>query len=208
MPNPLRFAPLSSEEYKDCFGNRKNIIACGRIEPQKGYEKLIRAFSIVANQFPGWVVDIYGQGKPGSDYPKELEKLVEDLRLSERIHFKGYHNDLNNAMKEHSVFCLSSEFEGFPNVLSEAMASGCACVSFDIVTGPREIIVDGLDGLIVEDQNIDALAEGLRILMGDEKMRYDFGLHAIEDIKRFSKDKVVDKWEHMFSKLVSNYNKG
>lgn len=208
MPNPLRFAPLTKEEYTAGFAGRKNIIACGRIEPQKGYDKLIRAFAKVADEYPSWDVDIYGQGKQGSNYPEELFRLVNDLHLSERIHFFGYRKDLDNAMREHSIFCLSSQFEGFPNVLSEAMAAGCACVSFDIVTGPREIIVDGLDGMIVEDQNTDALAEGLEILMGNEKLRYDYGLHAIEDIKRFSKDKIVDKWESMFEKLVGNYKKG
>ena len=207
MPNPLRFVPLSHEDYKNEFDARRNIIACGRLEPQKGFEKLIRAFSIIAEKYPSWDVDIYGQGKRGSDYPQLLEELVDELGLSNRIHFMGYQKDLNNAMRDHSVFCLSSEFEGFPNVLSEAMAAGCACVSFDIVTGPREIIVDGLDGMIVEDQNIDALAEGLDTLMCDENLRYSFGLHAIEDIKRFSKDRVVEKWERMFESLIMDFRK-
>lgn len=205
MPNPLRFAPLSQENYKNSFKNRRNIIACGRIEPQKGYDKLIQAFAIVAEQHPSWDVDIYGQGKPGSNYPQELQELVTKLNLSERVRFMGYQKDLNTALKDHSIFCLSSAFEGFPNVLSEAMAMGCACVSFDIVTGPREIIVDGLDGMIVDDQDINALAEGLDLLMANEDVRYKFGLHAIENIKRFSKDRVVDKWEQVLEKLIIDY---
>ena len=88
------------------------------------------------------------------------------------------------------------------------MAAGCACVSFDIVTGPREIIVDGLDGMIVEDQNVEALSEGLGTLMSNEDMRYEYGLHSIENIKRFSKDKVVDKWERMFSNVMTDHKKG
>ena len=199
---------MSKEDYVEGFASRKNIIACGRIEPQKGYDKLIRAFAKVAGKYPSWDVDIYGQGKAGSNYPEELEMLVDELDLKGRVHFMGYQKDLNNALKAHSVFCLSSAFEGFPNVLSEAMAAGCACVSFDIVTGPREIIVDGLDGMIVEDQNVEALSEGLETLMGNEGMRYDYGLHSIEDIKRFSKDKVVDKWERMFSNVMTDHKKG
>ena len=192
---------------EDSFEKRKNIIACGRIEPQKGYDKLILAFAKVADKFPSWVVDIYGQVKEGSSYPEELKRLVDKLNLNERIHFIGYQKDLNNALKSHAIFCLSSSFEGFPNVLSEAMAMGCACLSFDIVTGPREIIVDGLDGMIVEDQNIAALADGMERMMSDDKMRYSFGLHAIDNISRFSKNRVVDKWEVMFGKLIVDYKK-
>lgn len=208
MPNPLRFAPLTEEEYRNTFGIRRNIIACGRIEPQKGFDKLIQAFAEVAERYPAWQVDIYGQGKPGSDYPQELDRLVAQLGLGKRVHFMGYRKDLNNALKEHAVFCLSSAFEGFPNVLSEAMAAGCACVSFDIVTGPREIIEDSVDGLIVRDQDTDALAQGLEMLMRDEKMRYGFGLRAIENVKRFSKDKVVDQWEQLFRELKEDPKKG
>lgn len=207
MPNPLRFTPLSKEEYSNGFRNRKNIIACGRIEPQKGFDKLIKAFARIADKYPSWTVDIYGQGKHGSEYPQYLYNLVNELEMKDRIHFKGYKKDLNEEMKTHSIFCLSSAFEGFPNVLSEAMSMGCACLSFDIITGPREIIVDGLDGMIVENQNISALAEGMETLISDENMRYDFGLHAIENIKRFSKNIVVDKWEHMFMKLVCENKK-
>ena len=205
MPNPLRFPPLTNEEYNEVFEKRKNILACGRLVPQKGFDKLIQAFAKIANDFPDWDVDLCGEDPAFSRYSVVIKKMIEESGMNNRIHLIGFHKDVDAVMRSHSVFCLSSQHEGFPNVLSEAMANGMACVSFDIVTGPSEIIVDGLDGIIVDDQNVDALAEGLATLMGDKELRYNLGLHAIEDIKRFSKDKVVDKWEKLFENIIKDY---
>ena len=205
MPNPLRFPPLTIEEYIKGFDNRKNILACGRLVPQKGFDKLIRAFAKIANDFPDWDVDICGEDPAFSNYSVVIKKLITDYGLNDRIHFIGFHKDVDAVMRSHSVFCLSSQHEGFPNVLSEAMANGMACVSFDIVTGPSEIIVDGLDGIIVEDQEVDALSNGLSKVMRNRDTRYNLGLHAIENIKRFDREKVVDKWEELFKKIIKDY---
>lgn len=204
MPNPLRFEPLTKNRYDSLFANRKNILACGRVHPQKGFEKLIIAFSKIANKYPKWDVDIAGL-KENEEYFNSLIGIIKKCRLEERIHFLGPCNDIDALMKSHSVFCLSSQHEGFPNVLSEAMANGMACVSFDIVTGPSEIIIDGLDGIIVEDQNVDALAESLSSVMNDKDLRYSLGSNAIKNIKRFERDRIVNKWEQFFQRISNEY---
>lgn len=208
MPNPLRFVPLSSKEYEEIFPKRNNILGVGRLDPQKGFDKLILAFAKVAEKYKDWDLDICGEDMEGIPYSIELKKLVDENNLTKRVHFIGFHKDIDAVMKSHSIFCLSSQHEGFPNVLSEAMASGLACISFDIVTGPHEIIMDGLDGIIVEDQNIDELAKGLSKVLEDRDLRYSLGLHAIENIKRYNKDKVVDKWEKMFEYIKNEYHHG
>lgn len=205
LPNPLRYPSISLEEYEAGFKQRNNILACGRIVKQKGFDKLILAFSKISKEFPDWNVDICGQGK--EPYVNKLINLTKQLGLEYRINFIGFHKDIDRIMREHSIFCLSSENEGFPNVLSEAMANGMACLAFDVVTGPREIIIDGLDGMIVNNQDIEALASGLKMMIDNEGMRYKYGKHAIENIKRFNTDKVVDKWEDMFKNLICEYKK-
>lgn len=205
MPNPLRFDPLSQDQYSLLFGSRKNILACGRIDPQKGYEKLITAFSGLASKYPSWDIDICGQIE-NEEYYSQLCDLINKMQLENRVHFLGPRKDIDRVMQSHSVFCLSSQHEGFPNVLSEAMANGMACVSFDIVTGPSEIINDGLDGIIVEDQNVEELADGLARLMNNPDLRYSLGSYAITNICRFKCDTVVDKWEKLFSSIVKNYH--
>ena len=205
MPNPLRFEPLSKEVFNEIFDKRKNILACGRLLPQKGFDKLIEAFAKVSNKYPDWDVDICGEDTFASSYSQVLKEIVKKFGLESRVHFIGFHKDVDREMREHSVFCLSSQHEGFPNVLSEAMANGMACVSFDIETGPSEIIIDDLDGIIVEDQNVDALAEGLDRVMGDKNERYRLGYKATENIRRFSSDKVVDKWERLFQNIIKEF---
>lgn len=206
MPNPLRFTPLTAEEYESGFEKRKNILAVGRLDPQKGFDKLILAFAMVAEKYPDWKVDICGEDMVRKRYSEVLKELVADYHLEDRVNFMGFHKDVDKVMREHSIFCLSSKHEGFPNVLSEAMANGMACLSFDIVTGPHEIIMDGLDGLIVENQKVDALAEGLEIMMKDKELRHSYGRHAIENIRRYNRDKVVDKWEKLFNITIKDFN--
>lgn len=206
MANPLRFSPLTKEEYDNIFPKRKNILAVGRLDPQKGFDKLIRAFAQIADKHLEWNVDICGEDMHGRDYSLVLKKIVSDNNLEDRIHFIGYHKDVDKVMREHAIFSLSSQHEGFPNVLSEAMANGMACISFDIVTGPHEIILDGLDGMIVEDQNVEALAEGLTTLIDNCELRYSYGLHAIQNISRFNCDTIVNKWERLFSNTIKKYH--
>ncbi len=209
VPNPLRYEPLSVEEYKQTFDSRKNILACGRITAQKGYDKLLLAFSQIANDYLTWDIDICGKDDmdDSANYRQYLESIIQEHNLENRVHFIGFHSDIERVMQEHSIFCLSSENEGFPNVLSESMAMGCTCVSYDIVTGPREIIIDGLDGLIVENQDIDMLAKALSKVMNDKDLRYQYGLKAIGDIKRYERDVVMDKWEDLLSNIIAKYNK-
>ena len=206
MPNPLRFEPLNKETYDLLFPERKNILACGRVNTQKGFDKLINSFAKIASSFPEWNVDICGEIE-NEVYYQQLLDIVKKWNLQGRVTFWGPRSDVDSVMQTHSVFCLSSQNEGFPNVLSEAMANGLACVSFDIVTGPSEIINDGLDGIIVDDQNEDALAGGLAMVLKDNELRYSLGSHAIENIKRFERGRIVDKWESFFSLIVNEYNK-
>ncbi len=198
MPNPLRYQPMSLEDYLASFKKRNNLLAVGRLTPQKGFDKLFYAFAKVAQKYPNWDLDICGEDMLRSDYSKRLKKIVNDLGIDNRVHFIGFHKDIDIVMQSHSIFCLSSVHEGFPNVLSEAMANGMACISFDIVTGPHEIIMDGLDGMIVNDQDIDSLAAGLDVMMANEDLRFDYGRRAIENIKRYDKKRIADKWEQLF----------
>ena len=105
-------------------------------------------------------------------------------------------------MKEHAIFVLSSQFEGLPMALMEAMSQGCACISYDCVCGPKEIICHNVDGLLIEDQNKEKLKEGIEYLISHPEERSRLAQNAIQNIQRYSVDKIVDQWEMLLKQCV------
>ena len=200
IPNPLTFIPLTQDEYESSIPQRKNILACGRINAYhvKGFDNLIIAFSKVAKSYPGWDLDIAGAGNDESI--NKLKLLARDNNVESRVHFLGFCSDINDVMKRHSIFALTSRSEGFGMVITEAMAMGCTCVSYAL-TGPSEIIKDKEDGLLVENQNVDEFSKALEVLMEDDALRKKLGTQALTNVRRFSVDRITNKWEELFRVL-------
>ena len=203
IPNPLTFNPIPSDEFNSLFSLRKNILACGRINAYhvKGFDNLIIAFSKVAGLYPEWDLDIAGAGD--NINIEILRKIAKENGIEDRVHFLGFCQNINEVMKKHSFFVLSSRSEGFGMVLTEAMAMGCPCVSYAL-TGPGEIIKDGVDGILVENQNIDKLAEAMSVMMRDKDLRKRLSRNALETVTRFSVEKITDQWESLFKQVISN----
>lgn len=203
IPNPLTFNPISQLELDNLFSKRKNILACGRVNAYhvKGFDNLIIAFSKIANNYPEWDLDIAGAGT--DEAIRKLRIIAKDFHVENRIHFLGFCHNIGNVMKDHALFVLSSRTEGFGMVLTEAMAMGCPCVSYAL-TGPNEIITDGEDGVLVENQNIEKMSEALSNLISDENYRKRISLNALNSVRRFSVKKVTDEWEKLFNNLVVN----
>lgn len=200
MPNALNFEPITREEYDRIFKSRKHILACGRLSHIKGIDTLIEAYSRLPENYSDWHLDIVGKDEPGGNYIKKLNSIVDEKGLSKRVHFLGFQTDIKSIMKKHSIYCLTSRSEGFSLTLTEAMASGMATISFEL-SGPQEITINEIDGLLVENQNIEEMSDGIKRLIEDETLRYRLGLRAIEDVSRFSKEIVVKKWESLFHRL-------
>lgn len=203
IPNPLSFAPISHEEFDSIFPRRKNILACGRINAYKvkGFDNIIIAFSKIAINYPEWDLDIAGAGTEQN--VKILKDLAKENGVVDRVHFLGFCNNINEVMKQHSIFVLSSRSEGFGMVITEAMAMGCPCVSYAL-TGPSEIIKNGYDGILVENQNIDKLSEEMSHLIGDEKLRRELSKSALDSVTRYSVEVITDKWVNLFKEVIEN----
>jgi glycosyltransferase involved in cell wall biosynthesis len=167
------------------------IVAMGRLVPQKGFDLLIQAFAQIAAEHPNWRLHILGNGPQQS----ELEQLARAGDVTERVSFGGWVAETANFLRQSDLFVLSSRYEGFPNALLEAMACGLPAVSFDCDSGPAEIIRDGIDGLLVDAENVDALAEAMERLMSDEELRRRLATRAPEVIERFSVDEFFRRWE-------------
>jgi len=201
MPNPLSYPVISNHDYSETMERRNNILTCGSIDryKMKGFDNLIIAFSKIADRYPNCCLDIAGTGNE-RDF-MELKLIAQQHGVEHQINFLGFRKDIKELMMSHKLYVLSSKFEGFGMVLIEAMAMGCPCVSYDLIAGPNEIIKNGEDGLLVENQNIDKLAEAMDYMLSHEEERKEMAKNAMVNVKRFEVEKIVDKWEEMFFDL-------
>ncbi len=195
--------PLSSDFLieEDLFSKsrEKIIIAVGRLCKEKGYDNLIKAFSLVDAK--DWQLQIIGRNEGEKT---KLETIIKDLNLSERVKLLGEKSDVKEYYRRASIFSLSSLCEGFPNVLCEAMAMGCACVSVDCTYGPSEIISNNKNGLLVPSDSLEALAEGMQCLINDQELRMNIGNEALTIRKELNITTIIQKWDDLINRVSQN----
>lgn len=177
--------------------NRYRLLAVGRLEPQKQFADLILSFSRVAVACPNWDLVILGEG---SERP-HLEFLVSKIGLEDRVLLPGCVGNIADWYSQADLYVMSSRFEGFPNVLLEAMTYSLPAVSFDCNTGPRDIIRHGIDGLLVPlIDGPEGLANSLKKLMLDEALRTRMGIQAASVRDRFSMAYIGALWDDFIGK--------
>lgn len=167
------------------------ILAVGRLAHQKGFDLLIRAFSQVSQQHADWHLTILGEG----DQRTDLEQLLRDLQLESRVFLPGWVDNPRIDMQSADILVLPSRYEGFPNVLLEAMSFGRPVVSSDCPSGPNEIIQDNVNGLLVPTEDVESLAAALNNLIVDEQLRNRLGANAVNVSDRYRPDVILDQWD-------------
>ena len=192
IPDPMTFFPETSSPLTE-----KRVIAVGRYEYQKGFDLLIQAWAEVEQQCPDWTLDVYGAGER-RDYDAILDNLGIDRS---RCHLKGPTSDIQSEYMASSVFAFSSRYEGFGMVLVEAMACGIPVVSFDCPCGPKDIVSDGEDGLLVETGNVNQFANALISVIKDSDRRVELARNARRNVQRFRVDKIAVQWQDLFDHL-------
>jgi GalNAc-alpha-(1->4)-GalNAc-alpha-(1->3)-diNAcBac-PP-undecaprenol alpha-1,4-N-acetyl-D-galactosaminyltransferase len=194
VPNPLP-PDIAAYTTNQSVPSRKRLVSMGRLTPQKQFDILIQAFSRVQNYHADWDLWIWGDG-PLRD---KLERLVSTLSLGSRVFLPGRTMDPWAALAGSQAFVLTSAFEGFPNVLLEAMAIGLPCVSYDCPSGPKEISMDGRVVILVPLHDARALGDALDRVMSDPKLRETLGQAARASVnERFSLDRVLTRWDFLF----------
>ncbi len=189
--NPIAFDIDNNFEIKN-----KKIIAAGRLEYQKGFDLLIKAWEILEQESIDWELEIYGEGS----LKDELQKQISSLGLK-RISLKGNTENLKNEMNQAGMFVFSSRYEGFGLVLLEAQAQGLPIVSFNCKEGPSEIIDDGVNGFLVESENYEMLAKKMDELMKNDALRLSFSLNSQKDLSRFNLNSIIQKWKTVLNEL-------
>lgn len=194
--NPLTPIQDNQEEINlpEGIDKGKNwIVTIGRLTRVKGYDILLSAFQRIANKHPDWQLLIIGNG----ELRPQLEELRERLHLTHQVFFLGLIKNPFAILKNSKLFVTASRSEGFGNALIEAMACGLPAISTDCPSGPREIIRHGIDGMLVPNGDIEALASTMNYLMINELALKKLAIHASEVTERFDLEKTMMIWEEL-----------
>ena len=196
IPNPV---VDRKELFVDLNRRRKAVTSVGRLDKQKNFELLIRSFADVHNDYPDYVLEIYGEGPERSN----LEKIIEELNANTFIFLPGAFKDVISRIADSELFVMSSDCEGFPNALAEAMSVGLPVISTDFFTGAaREMIGDDC-GMIVPVRDQTAMTEAIKSCLSDPIRRDNMGRNGMTISERYSKYNVLNMWHRAIEKVVS-----
>tara|TARA_R110000765_G_scaffold168384_3_gene273402 strand:+ start:18960 stop:20042 length:1083 start_codon:yes stop_codon:yes gene_type:complete len=199
MPNPI-ILPEKVLEYRS---RQKNILIAGSLNryTQKGFDSLLYILSPLLHANPEWTLTIAGEGEYGEGV---LKNLVKDLNLTQKVVFPGFCENIENLMQNSQIYILCSQYEGLPMGLMEALSNGMACISYNCVSGPSELIENEKNGLLVENQNAKAMQDGLKRLILDGTLREKLASNAHSSVHKFSLENILNKWLLLISNIIEN----
>ena len=196
IPNPVKEECINTQS----INKRKNlIVSAGRLNNQKNYDLLIDAFSDIEKDYSDYYVEIYGQG-PEKD---RLQEKVNQLGLQERILFKGVKTNVMKHISDAKLYIMSSDFEGFPNALVEAMASGLPVISTDFPTGvARELIRDEENGYVIPVGDRKKLSQAMVKIISNEEIQKKMSTNNVKLREQLNVNNIVSKWNKLFMETI------
>ena len=173
------------------------MITVGRLAPEKGMDYLLHVADLVLKKYPEWQWLLLGDG----EQREWVEAQVRRRHLEQRLLLKGHVADVDAYLAQAQIFVLTSRREGLPMCLLEAKAHRLACVSFDIETGPDEIIEDGSSGFLIPPYDCEKMADRIGQLIEDEKLRRMFMQNAEIGMEKFCMGTVLKQWNEVLKSL-------
>lgn len=202
LPN-IEVIPNAAMHVSDAYSDvmNKRVIAVGRLDYQKGFDRLIQAWELVQHtgKFTGWKLDIYGQG----EWREMLQQMIDKAELQNTVCLNWPTKQIGEEYVKSDMLVMSSNYEGFPMVMIEAMACGLPVVSFDYKCGPKDIIQSGINGLLVPNGDIQALADAMMKVMEDEAYRKMLSLNARKVVDTYSEQAVMAQWIRLFTSITA-----
>lgn len=202
LPN-IEVIPNAAMHVSDAYSDvmNKRVIAVGRLDYQKGFDRLIQAWELVQHtgKFTNWKLDIYGQG----EWREMLQQMIDKAELQNTVCLNWPTKQIGEEYVKSDMLVMSSNYEGFPMVMIEAMACGLPVVSFDYKCGPKDIIQSGINGLLVPNGDIQALADAMMKVMEDEAYRKMLSLNARKVVDTYSEQTVMAQWIRLFTSITA-----
>jgi glycosyltransferase involved in cell wall biosynthesis len=199
VPNAVRAFAATDAARPAAMPEGKVVVAMGRLSHEKGFDLLLDAFARAQLADRGWSLVILGEG-PNR---QALTEQAGRLGIAAHVSLPGRTRDPEAWLRHADIFTLSSRYEGFPNVLVEAMQCGAASVAFACDSGPSAIVRDGVDGLLVPDGDVQALASALARLADDAQLRARLSACAPSVVERFSREAVYRQWQTLCEDVMA-----
>lgn len=194
-----------NKEKMNLDKNPNKISLFTRFSPEKNVEDAIKVFKLVVNKRRNATLDIFGRvGSVYGEYYEfnKIKKLIKKLQLENNVFLRGYVLDVDKEMSESIATLITSEFEGLPMVMLESMLNSTTVISYDINYGPSEVIDGGIDGFLVEPNNIEQMAKYIIELLDDTEKAKRMGIAARKKIlKNYTENNIIPKWEELFEKI-------
>lgn len=199
MPNPISVPSYS----KPLLERNKTILLVGSLDRyhQKGFDSFLPVIAPILKENSDWTLKILGGGETGFAH---LKGITEDLGIEENVEFAGFCPNVFEIMQDTQIFALPSRFEGLPMGLMEALSNGMACIAYDCVSGPSELIENQVNGILVENQNAESMQDNLRLLLEDDKLRMALATKAPQSMQKFTLSEIIRKWEALFKELSTD----
>lgn len=192
--NPISENASRSAQYNN---HSKKIISVGRLSPPKNFERLIAIAARILPEYPLWTWDIYGEG----ELKDSLQKMINENGLSEKIRLMGQVSDLYDRYRDYAFMVMTSRYEGFPMSLIEGAANRLPLISFDIPTGPNEIIVDGVNGYLINADSDKDMVVKIRNLIENQEIRESMSKEVYQLTQAFAMERILKQWKILFNKL-------
>lgn len=198
IPN---FTNMSTKETMPSSLMSNKIITTARLVVQKRLDLMIEVWGLLSKRYPDWSVDVYGDGPERS----KLHALIDQKGIGQSFHLLGSTMDVKEKLQQSSIFCFTSEYEGFGIVIIEAMQMGLPVVSFEY-SGIHDIIKNGENGIIIPFGDVDAFAEALASLMDSKEKMFAIRNNALRSVLKFEKTSVMNSWDQLFKTLIKSEN--
>lgn len=177
---------------------QKHVIAVGRLDSQKSFNRLIDIWALVTPKHPDWILDIYGQGK---DFRK-LQSQIDSYGISDTTVIHQPDQNIKDHYLNSSIFVMTSVYEGLPMTLLEANGLGLPSVCYDFPCGPKDVIKDVINGFLVKDGDSNTFADRLLTLMENDNIRKRMGQEAYKMSERYSCKNIMCEWVTLFNELI------